>query len=191
MNWNIWKLLSLAMLGLGLLPLHGQNEYVDSLLTVAEAQEPLKDRLEAYGALVSFYRHRKPDSATYFAWEQLAIAEAMNIPKELGVAYSDMAKTHYMESKRDSGLLFSAKAFEYLAETNDLGNQADVLTDWGSNLMMLGRMGEAKEKLAKGLKIAYQSEKAVRIQTLHYHLGQWMMVSVQHDSAIWHLQQAG
>jgi two-component sensor histidine kinase len=170
--------------------LWGQAGYVDSLLEVAHSQESLKHRFEAYGRLVSYYRHRQPDTAFLYARQQLAIGQEIGIPAELGIAYSDMAKTHYLLNQHDSSLIYAEKAYEQLSQTTDWSNQADVLTDWGSSLMLLGRMDEAKPRLDQALKVARQSGREKRIRFAHYQLGQWMMMQVKNDSAIWHLRQA-
>ena len=189
---RIHKLLLICSIlgGLSATDLWGQGANIDSLLAVAHSRKPLKHRFAAFGALVAYYRYHQPDTAFLYARQQLAIGHEMGIPAELGIAYSDMAKTHYLLNRHDSSLVYAEKAYEQLSQTTDWSNQADVLTDWGSSLMLLGRLEEAKPKLDQALKVARKSGREKRVRFAHYQLGQWMMLQVQNDSALWHLRQA-
>lgn len=128
---NLDKKLLLCLLIAILFGVSLKANNLDSLRQVAYSDASYSDRVNALGALVSFFRHHAFDSAYFYAQEQVLLAEEWGDTRFTGIAYQDLGKTLLMSSHYQEAISPYQKAFDLLAEANDLGNQADVSLDLG------------------------------------------------------------
>ncbi len=138
---------------------------IDSLETLLKTSDNDSIKLVAYGDLCWNYGFSDFNKALYYGKEELAMAQKLNNPKAIALAYSDIGNCYTRINQLNEALIYHEKAYKLRIELGMDLKAAGSLNNISIIYKQQGKFKESAEYLMKALRI-YESKNDSVMQAL-------------------------
>lgn len=148
----VWRILPGFLYLIWCMPLAAQTDSLEQVLPALQGRE----KVIALGELTFQYAYTDGVKALEYGNRELALAQELNDPEMLALAYNDLSIAYFYKGRFDTVVVLNKKALAIREKLGDLRGMASSLNKMGNAYHELGDLGNAMRVQMRTLQV-YES----------------------------------
>lgn len=149
----------------------GQDPQVDSMVVALQGMREDSLKVNTMNGVAAAVYRTDPDKALTYSREAKEMAEQINFPGGVALAYKNMGLGYYMKGNFTEAFRSWELSMEIYEEMGDDQMVANILSNQGSIYITIGQNVEAIQSFLRALKMAEKLNDSTRISTILMNIG--------------------